>query len=145
MFVAHLEAELRGRQGWSVAQVLDADYAGAILLGAFDVDEVLVGYVVAQSVLDEAELHIIGVDKLHQRQGLAGRMLDALVGTLEDRGVVRLYLEVAKNNLAAIGLYEKCGFKVVGERKAYYKNDDGSMDDALVMQVLLQKYLYQKC
>lgn len=31
-------------------------------------------------------------------------------------------LEVNEKNLAAIHLYEKCGFKTIGTRKKYYNN-----------------------
>ena len=42
-------------------------------------------------------------------------------------------LEVADDNIAARGLYERTGFDPIGRRKAYYAGADGSRTDAVVM------------
>ena len=41
-----------------------------------------------------------------------------------------LHLEVRVSNEAAIGLYEKYGFKSLGSRKGYYQDNN---EDALIM------------
>ena len=48
-------------------------------------------------------------------------------------GATRLFLEVADDNVAARGLYERTGFDPIGRRKAYYAGADGSRTDAVVM------------
>jgi ribosomal-protein-alanine N-acetyltransferase len=45
----------------------------------------------------------------------------------------RLILEVATDNAAAMRLYDKLGFKKVGERKGYYPRPDGTPATAIVM------------
>ena len=41
-------------------------------------------------------------------------------------------LEVRKSNTVAIKLYEKMGFELVGERKAFYENPK---EDAILMTI----------
>ena len=42
-----------------------------------------------------------------------------------------IFLEVRSNNIAAINLYKKVGFDIVGMRKGMYKDP---IDDAIIMQ-----------
>jgi ribosomal-protein-alanine N-acetyltransferase len=66
----------------------------------------------------EYEIHTIGVDKVHQGEGigrgLLNRLLDIAAG-----GVI--FLEVRTDNEAAIALYESAGFTRLGMRKRYYR------------------------
>jgi [ribosomal protein S18]-alanine N-acetyltransferase len=66
----------------------------------------------------EFEVHTIGVDPAYQGQGIARRLLAAL---LEFVGGGVVYLEVRTDNVAAIALYRSAGFVEVGLRKRYYR------------------------
>lgn len=57
-------------------------------------------------------------------------LLERAMQTAIDHGKTFLYLEVSEHNQSAIRLYQKCGFQIIGDRKAYYK--DGSA--ALLMR-----------
>ncbi|MBI5939584.1 MAG: GNAT family N-acetyltransferase, partial [Caulobacterales bacterium] len=46
----------------------------------------------------------------HRRQGLAGRIVSALLGAVEKAGATRSYLQVEAYNFNAVALYEKSGF-----------------------------------
>ena len=67
-------------------------------------------------------------------QGLASKLLTSLEEETADRGHLFMRLEVAKNNVSAIRLYERNGYRVFGEYSDYY--DDHS--DALRMQKVIQ-------
>lgn len=86
----------------------------------------LVGYAVVASAGDVVDVQRIVVHPTHRRQGLARRLLAAVLADVPQR----VLLEVAADNEAAIGLYEGTGFTEVARRERYYR--DGS--DALVMQ-----------
>ncbi|MCX7192074.1 MAG: ribosomal protein S18-alanine N-acetyltransferase [Proteobacteria bacterium] len=90
------------------------------------------GFAVLMPGVDEAELLNIGVAADHQRQGLGGAMLSALLATAKNRQLARVFLEVRASNSGAIALYQRSGFTEVGLRRAYYRNADGS-EDAIVM------------
>lgn len=68
----------------------------------------------------EAEVHTIGVDPEHRRRGLGSVLLAALLG-LADRRAAAVFLEVRTDNDAAITLYRREGFEVVGTRRNYYQ------------------------
>lgn len=82
---------------------------------------------------EEAEVIDIGTIPEHRQQGLATLILNETLKDLEDIGVDTIYLDVAEDNLAAINLYESCGFKQYNTRKGYY-NVNGKRIDALLMK-----------
>ena len=52
--------------------------------------------------------------------GIGHHLLAAIIDGLAARGVRRIFLEVERHNRAAIGLYERCGFRSIGELPDYY-------------------------
>ena len=52
-------------------------------------------------------------------------LLTNIINICKERDLKSLSLEVNQNNLTAIHLYKKFGFKSVGLRKNYYQNNDG--------------------
>ena len=66
-----------------------------------------------------------------RRNGVAQRLLEALILELKSREINSLALEVRASNLAAQKLYEKNGFQQVGCRKKYYVNPQ---EDALILR-----------
>ncbi|MBR3307739.1 MAG: ribosomal protein S18-alanine N-acetyltransferase [Lachnospiraceae bacterium] len=78
---------------------------------------------------DEAELLNVSVSRLSRRCGVAEKLLIKLFEAGRERGVERIFLEVRASNEAAIGLYEKLGFKREGVRKNFYRDP---AEDALI-------------
>lgn len=95
------------------------------------------GFYMYRAVLDEAELLTIAVEPDYRGQGLSGVMMQHMLAALRNGDIKHLFLEVRKDNIAAIKLYEKQGFVFTGERKNYYKVDDGRKVDALVFSLNL--------
>ena len=96
------------------------------------VDERLAAYAITQTVLDEATLFNIAVHPDFQRHGLGRELLQFLIGELENRGILTLWLEVRKSNFAAIALYQSLGFNEVSVRRDYYPAAQGR-EDAIIM------------
>ena len=90
----------------------------------------------SQVVLDEATLFNIAVDPAWQRRGFGRQLLTHLIGELEQRDVLTLWLEVRASNVAAIALYESLGFNEVTVRRNYYPTTDGR-EDAIIMALPL--------
>jgi ribosomal-protein-alanine N-acetyltransferase len=88
----------------------------------------IIAYLVAWCYADEIHIGNIAVVPAYRRRGLARKLLDYIVKVCD--GCNELFLEVRESNLAAIALYDKIGFKVLGVRRSYYK--DG--ENALVMK-----------
>ena len=121
---------------WSLLNFRDALHSGyqAQLLTA---DDALLGYFVAMKGVDEVHLLNITVAPVHQRQGWAHVMLDALALWARGQGAQWLWLEARTSNLRAMQVYEHHGFRRVGRRKAYYPAVNGAREDAVVMSLRL--------
>ena len=92
----------------------------------------MAAFAITQVVLDEATLFNIAVDPAWQRKGLGRQLLEHLIGELEKRGVLTLWLEVRASNTAAIALYESLGFNEATIRRNYYPTAQGR-EDAIIM------------
>jgi ribosomal-protein-alanine N-acetyltransferase len=97
----------------------------------------ILGYFVAMKGVDEVHLLNLTVAPGFQRQGWARIMLDGLAIWSRSVSTQWLWLEVRVSNLRALQLYERFGFRRVGERKRYYPAALGTHEDAVVMSVQL--------
>jgi [ribosomal protein S18]-alanine N-acetyltransferase len=91
-----------------------------------------VAFGLALAAGNDAELLSIATAPIRRREGLGKEIFHALDGEAEGRGLSRWVLEVARNNVAALGLYKSSGFVEIGVRKAYYPQGKGRVD-ALVL------------
>lgn len=60
---------------------------------------------------DWAGISVMRTSPNHRRQGLAGRIVTALLGEAAKVGATRSYLQVEAANVTAVSLYEKLGFE----------------------------------
>ncbi|MFC3913274.1 ribosomal protein S18-alanine N-acetyltransferase [Pseudaeromonas sharmana] len=95
--------------------------------------EQLLGFYIADWLLDESTLHNICVAPGVRRLGYGARLLEDYLHRSAARGCACWWLEVRRSNAAAIALYQRYGYQIAGCRKAYYRHEDG-VEDALVMQ-----------
>jgi ribosomal-protein-alanine N-acetyltransferase len=93
-------------------------------------DDVLAGYIICHSVLDESTIVNIAVDPPRQHCGLGRAMLEHAIRFLAQAGIKHIYLDVRVSNAIALNLYLQYGFKRLGLRRNYYTHPD---EDALVM------------
>lgn len=100
----------------------------------------LLGYFVAMKGVDEVHLLNITVAPVHQHQGWARVMLDALSIWARGEGAQWLWLEVRVSNARARMVYERYGFREVGMRRGYYPAGASRIsrrEDAIVMSFAL--------
>ena len=88
-------------------------------------DSEIIGFAGIKIIIDNADIMNIVVKKSWRNQGVGSLLLNNLISFCKNLALSSLSLEVSKDNLPAIHLYEKLGFKQVGIRKNYYKNSDG--------------------
>lgn len=96
----------------------------------------IVGYAASWAVLDQGELGNIAVAPGHRGQGVAKRLMDAVIEEMRERGVHELYLEVRVTNTVAQHLYEQYGFVEIGCRPNYYTSP---IEDAIVMRRRIER------
>lgn len=94
-------------------------------------DGAVVGYVGSQTVLGETDMMNVAVHPSYRRRGIAEQLIAKLIEKLCEAESHCLSLEVRASNEAAIALYTKMGFSVVGKRPRYYHNPK---EDALIMR-----------
>lgn len=97
----------------------------------------ILGYFVAMKGVDEVHLLNITVAPRDRGQGWGRLMLDALALWSRQQGAQWLWLEVRVSNVRAQAIYDRSGYRRVGERKNYYPSSDGVREDAIVMSLKL--------
>jgi ribosomal-protein-alanine N-acetyltransferase len=91
------------------------------------------GVLVLQCVGDEAEVLTLGVVPAARGKGMAVALMERGLNIVRGRDVRNIFLEVAEDNLPAIDLYQRLGFKTTGRRKRYYRRETDDRVDALLM------------
>jgi ribosomal-protein-alanine N-acetyltransferase len=121
---------------WTRGNFADSLKSGYQLLALMGGDT-LIGYFVAMEGVDEVHLLNITVAPQFQGQGYGVLMLDALSVWARSRQAQWLWLEVRVGNTRAMQVYERYGYRRVGERKNYYLADHGQREHAVLMSLKL--------
>lgn len=93
-------------------------------------DNKVVAYGGMWIVIDEAHITNIAVHPEYRGRGFGSEILNDLIETAKNNGILSMTLEVRTSNYKAIALYDKFGFKEKAIRKKYYQ-DTG--EDAIIM------------
>ena len=88
------------------------------------------GFVLTRKAADEEELLLIAVSPRFRRKGLGKSLIHRLFERAKFDGTKHVFLEMRRGN-PAIHLYEKVGFKTIGERPDYYRLSNGERVDAI--------------
>lgn len=86
-------------------------------------EDIVIGYLSYSIMYEKAEINNIYVLEQYRSQGIGSKLLDYLVKKCKI--CENITLEVRKNNINAIRLYKKNGFKEVAIREKYYDGVDG--------------------
>ena len=100
--------------------------------------EQVVAYAFFRRVADELHLLKIAVTPDYRGHGIATRLLERSFRIGAKQGATSVHLEVRPSNTAAIELYLKLGFEVIGRRHRYYAD---TKEDALLMMKNLKEEL----
>jgi ribosomal-protein-alanine N-acetyltransferase len=94
----------------------------------------IAGYVCLMSLFEEAQILDIAVAPEQRERGMARLLMDHAISVAREKKAEVLALEVRASNIAAITLYERCGFIRTGLRSKYYEG----VDDAVLMEMNLK-------
>lgn len=90
------------------------------------------GFVCAKAMAGEWEIENVVVATEFLRQGIADRLMQALIEQAESARASRILLEVRESNRPARRLYEKHAFREVGRRRQYYHHP---LEDAILYEL----------
>jgi [ribosomal protein S18]-alanine N-acetyltransferase len=99
-----------------------------------EVDGATAGYAFCWVIYEQAHLINIAVDEALRGQGFGEALLVHALRHARAQGADVIHLEVRESNRAAIALYQKHGFAILGRKDKYY--NDGS--PAVLMEANLR-------
>ncbi len=117
----------------SLARLIGAE-AATSFVAVTGAEHQVIGFIVAFSAVDEAEVLTLAVDPAWRRLGIGRRLVETLAEQLAEHGVTDLILEVAAGNGAARALYRTAGFAEAGRRPGYYAVAGKQPEDAIVLR-----------
>ena len=94
----------------------------------------VVGYIMYWQIRDEVQINNVAVHPDFRGKGIGEAAMRLVLKEVREKGATFATLEVRVSNAAAVRLYEKMGFKILGTRKGYYTNP---VEDAYVMGLVL--------
>ena len=86
------------------------------------IDNKIVGFLDYSVIYEKIEINYIFVINEYRRRNIAYNLIKHVIDNYEFDNIT---LEVNINNIGAISLYKKLGFKVISIRKNYYDGVDG--------------------
>ena len=99
-------------------ELISNPYGKVIILK--ELDEII-GYIYYSDIYERIEINMFEINLIHRNCGKGDFLLKKLIQKVNKN----ITLEVRKDNIYAIKLYEKNGFKQVAIRKNYYNGIDG--------------------
>lgn len=118
-------------EGWSESMLESAFASGNFLGYKIEEDGELLAYLGFTLSPFDAEIVFLAVANSFRRKGYAYKLIGECVKFCKEKNLEKIFLEVRKSNFGAIALYEKAGFKKIGERKNYYPDGESCLNMAL--------------
>jgi ribosomal-protein-alanine N-acetyltransferase len=130
------EKGMFGPESWSRAAYRDElrDTRTRWYIAAVDDEDRLLGWAGLMTIADAAQIFTVGTVPHARRQGVARRLVEAMLDEARRRDATEVFLEVRVDNAAAKALYEGFGFRPLRIRRGYY---DGGRVDAVEMRLAL--------
>ena len=116
---------------------LQGDYQAWVMQqGSLDIANAVLGFIVSLVQVGEGQILKVAIRQRVQGQGY-GRQLVEHALTKMQQDINRIFLEVRISNSQALAFYQSLGFKVVGQRRDYYRTDEGR-EDAVIMEKVIE-------
>lgn len=98
----------------------------------------IIGFIIGIIFFEREKLtgHILTIDVYpsHRRMGIGSMLLKQIEKIFIGKGVETCYLEAREDNVAALNLYRKLGYRKVGNLKNYYKNSNGILFEKVLKE-----------
>jgi len=124
-----IEMECFEKEAFTKQQIayLLTDYNSISLVAK--VNDKIVGFIIGKINVQRKSLvgHILTIDvsPVHRRKGIAQKLLQEIEKIFKEKGLEVCYLEVREDNIVALSLYHKSGYRKIGRLRNYYGNAHG--------------------
>ena len=99
------------------------------------------GFILCKRILEEAEIITFCMLPEYRKRGLGKLLINEVIQHANILSYSKIFLEVSKDNTAAINLYKSFGFEKISERKGYYKTQNDPIDaDSMALEVTSHKF-----
>ena len=88
---------------------------------AYKIDNKYIAFLCFMNISEEVEIIDAFVLEKYRRNNIMTSLFNYL---FKNEKYTKIFLEVSEENIGAINLYKKLGFKVISERKGYYNGID---------------------
>lgn len=85
----------------------------------------VIGFLLYSLIYDRIEIEQFEVITKERGKSIGDKLLNYLIEKYKDSDIKNITLEVKEDNIVAINLYEKYGFKKVSTREKYYDGING--------------------
>lgn len=96
----------------------------------------VIGYIIYWHIREDVQVNNIAVHPDFRGKGIGEALMRHVIEKVRKSGATFMSLEVRPSNAAAVTLYKKLGFEILGSRKNYYTNPD---EDAYLMGLVLDQ------
>jgi ribosomal-protein-alanine acetyltransferase len=124
-----IEIECFEKEAFTKQQIasLLKDYNSISLIAK--VNSEIIGFIIGMIYYERnAQVgHILTIDvtPAYRRKGVAQKLLQEIEKIFKEKGSRECRLEVREDNIAALGLYQKLGYKKIAKLQNYYGNAHG--------------------
>jgi ribosomal-protein-alanine N-acetyltransferase len=98
--------------------------------------ERVIGYIIFWHIREDVQINNLAVHPEFRGRGIGEALMRHIIDRVKKNGATFITLEVRPSNTAAVTLYQKLGFEILGTRKNYYTNPD---EDAYLMGLVLDQ------
>ncbi|MDR3306358.1 MAG: ribosomal protein S18-alanine N-acetyltransferase [Endomicrobium sp.] len=109
---------------WNIEMFLGSAQNKTVIFKVLLENKTALGYYIISTVVDEVEIVSIAVSPKFRRQNLGKFMMADILKEVLSKKSKSIFLEARKSNMPALNLYKSFGFKEIGLRKNYYKDED---------------------
>ena len=85
----------------------------------------IIGFLLYSLIYDRIEIEQFEVITKERGRGIGDKLLKYLIEKYKDSDIKNITLEVKEDNIIAINLYKKYGFKKIATREKYYDGING--------------------
>lgn len=131
--IAFLE-EQTFSDAWTLKSIQDTFQQSQAFIVTAESDGKVAGYCIVYFVLDEGEIARVAVENSYRRQGVGRSIIEQVEKVCQEKGIIRLMLDVREGNDSARQFYQSLGFEEDGIRKSFYSLPE---EDAVLMSKII--------